>query len=476
MSVTPRRRIRRESRRGLALLVVVASLAALGVTSAATSPSTAVAAPTSVALVGLSRESTAAFCGGLQHDPGVVESDVAVADLTASPRTLEVTTTNDQGRHSVREVAVRPGRVVRLDPAALLGGAQTAVSVVANGGGVAATEAIRGVDGTAVAPCLTQADPSWWLTGGSTARGESFELSVFNPDASEAIVTVSIVTPTTTGYVPVQSFEDVVLNPYQLATLSVHEVAPDQAPISALVQAGRGDVVVYGVGRATKGASSISLMPGSPSPSTDTLLPLLPTGIGVRTQLVVTNPSLSTIVASVRIGVALGCGSRCPALLTESIASDSTVFLRVSSLARERSQDAEGGEVVASAPGLVVLQRVTTSSTQGQLAPVVNPSTVGADHLVLVDPIGSWFDDVGIVNPGATTVTVELATVGASGPMSLGRSVVVGPHSSVAVPGGAVRRAVGGVVLLDATGPIDAVAQVHGANAGSGLLQAVPAN
>jgi hypothetical protein len=465
------------------LALVVAALVALVVVSSTTSSNQpAAAAAQSVALLRLQGESTAAFCGGLEHVPGVVESDVAVADLASTPRTLEVTITNSHGRHSLRAIAVRPGHVVRLDPGHQLPGSLEAVSVVANGGGVAATEAVRGVDGVAVAPCVTETAPTWWVTGGSTHRGSDFELSVFNAAASQTIVTISLDSPSSTGYVALKQFQDIVLNPYQLVGLSVHRVAPNAEPVSALVEASRGDVVVYGDERSTSGATTVSLQPGSPLLSTDTFVPILRSGTGLTTQLLLTNPNTTPVTASVRVGLALGCAS-CTSPFTESIAGDTTVPLNLAALSQYRGKGGHriaaattGGEVVSSSPGLIVLERVATFTTEGESAPLVDPTPLGADHLVLVDPIGSAFRDLGIVNPGATAVRVALSTVGVAGPEPLGRTVVVAAHGSLVVAGRELRGIVGGVLVLTATGPISAMGDVEGALVGSSLLDAVPAN
>ena len=476
MTVARSARTRGETRRVAVVSLTAVVLVALGVVAGSSSAAPGSGPAPSAALVGLTAESVATFCGGLEHVAGIVASDVAVADLAAAPRTLEVTTTDDVGRHSVREVGVSPGRVVHLDPAALLaGGSVDAMSIVASGGGVAASEAIRGVDGTAVAPCLTQAEPTWWLTGGSTVRGQSFVVSIYNPYASQAIVTASYVTPSLTGYESVRSLDQAVLGPYQEVGLSMHDVAPDESPVSVAVQTTAGAVVVYGVQRSTKGKSDVALLAGTPAPSTDTFVPLLHTGAATRSLLALTNTTITPITATVRLGTALGCGPRCPAPLSESVGPDLTTFLNVGSISRAAKASATlGAEVVGDAPGLVVAQRTLTLSSEGQASILADPTGRGADELVLVDPVGSRFDDLGLVNPSGAPVRVELVTVLAHGTRSVHRPVLVLAHSSLAVAGRALHGVVGGVVLVEAQGPVLASADVHGTVPGAGVLVAVP--
>ena len=279
--------------------VLAASLAVLGVVSVRSEPANTPAAPASVATIGLNSESSAFYCGGLEHVQGVVESDVAIADLASTARVVEVTTTNERNEVSLRQVRVEPGRVVHLSPAGLVGGSLEAVSVVSNGGDVAVTEAIRGVDGAAVAPCLTRAATSWWLTGGSTEKGESLVLSVFNPYASSAVFSVTLQTPG--GVAVPQAFQQYVLGPHQLAALSVHAVAPNQSPITTHIVASDGNVVVYGIGRSTQGGASISLLPGTPSTPAVTTFPVANSATGRTTQLLLANPGATPVVTDVRV-------------------------------------------------------------------------------------------------------------------------------------------------------------------------------
>lgn len=469
---TPRSaRQRRDRRRAVLLVAVAGSLALLGVISASTSASVPGSVAASVATVQVGTESSASFCGGLEHDPGVGTSTVAIADLAGVARTAEVTTSNERGRVSQRLIAVRPGHVVHLDPSHLLSGSVEAVSVVAEGGGLAATESVAGPGGTAVAPCLTAGGPSWYLTGGSTERDHSLLVSILNPYATSAQVTVSFLTGL--GFVEPTTYKGLDLGPHHLDVLDVHDVAPDEAPITTEVETTSGNVVVFGVDRSSTGTGSVALVPGAPAPATTATFPLVPNRSDALTRLVLANPGATNVNASVRIDWSPGCASHCAAPLGVAVAAGSTTSLLVAPSSRAPIGVAAAAELTASAPGLVVVQNVRTNSTRGQSAAIDDPSGLGVDRLALLDPTGSGFERVSITNAGDASVAVTLASVGPNG-VRLGRTLEVAAHGVTFVNGRRLDWLVGGELSLLATGPIYATGEVRGAQLGSDLLSAVP--
>jgi hypothetical protein len=474
--VTESRRSRRrfaEPRRPLALVAVAVAVALLTVVSVRHPSSNPVPSRSSVARIVLDAESSAFYCGGLERVAGQVESDVAIADLASTPRVVEVTTTNELNEVSLRQIEVTPGNVVHLSPASLVGGSLEAVSIVASGGDIAATEAIRGVNGTAVAPCLTRAASSWWLTGGSTEKGQSFVLSVFNPYASQAVFSVTL--QTSSGFAVPPSAQGIVLGPHQLAAIDVHRIAPDQSPITTHVDVSDGDVVVYAIGRSTEGASLISLLPGSPAPSNLVSFPVGSSAGSRTTQLVLANPGSTPVVASVRVHAPPACSAHCPAPFYVTLTPGATSTLALSPSTRVPAGTGMATEVAANGAGIVAVQRVIVHSAVGQSAPLDDAARVGAERLVLVNPLATGLDDVGMVNPTSEALHVSLATVSRHGPVAIGRQFTIKPHQSLLLGPGELRGAVDGVLVLVADGPLSASADVRGALGGSGVLVAVPA-
>lgn len=472
MTTPPRAERVRGARGRIAVLVSLAvALVVLGVVSSRTTAPVPAAVPASVATVQVGTESSASFCGGLENDPGFATSTVAIADLSRVARTAEVTTSNEGGHVSQRLVAVRPGRVVHLVPSHLLKGSVEAMSIVAEGGGIAATESVAGPGGTAVAPCLTSGGPSWYLTGGSTERDHSLMVSVLNPFATSAQVTVSFLTGG--GFVEPAAYKGLDLGPHRLDVLDVHDVAPNEAPITTEVTTTSGNVVVFGVSRAATGTGSVALVPGAPAPASTATFPLVPNRSDVTTRLVLANPGPTSVNASVRIDWSPGCAAHCAAPLGLTVAPGSTSSLLVAPSSRAPIGVAAAAALTASPPGLVVVQNVRTSTARGQSAALDDPSGLGADVLVLVDPTRSGFERVSITNDGGASVAVTLESPGVNG-VRLGRTVQVAPHGVTFVNGRRLRWLVGGVLLLVATGPVYATGEVRDALLGSDLLAAAP--
>jgi hypothetical protein len=464
-------RVRRATARAVVLVLLAGALVVLAVVSASTSPAAPVAAPSSAQTVRVGTESSASFCGGLEHRPGIVASEVAIADLAGVPRTLEVTTSNERGRASRRLIAVRPGHVLHLDPSNLLAGSVEAMTIVADGGGVAATESISGAGGTAVAPCVTVASPTWVLTGGSTEEGHSLSISVLNPYATTAQVTVSFLTPA--GFVEPTAYRGLDLAPHQLDVLTVKDVAPKQAPITTDVVTTFGSVVAFAVGRSTSGVASLSLLPGAPAPALAATFPLTPNFAGATSRLVLANLGATTVSATVRTTWSPGCGTHCAAPDAVSVSPGGTTALQVAPSSRAPTGVVVATSLTASPPGLVVVQDVVSPTSGGQSAALDDPSGVGATRLVLVDPTPSRFERVVMANNGDVAVTVTLEAVGPNG-VRVGRSVGVAPHAVTVVNGRRLPRLTGGVLELVATGPIFATGELRGALLGSDLLPAAP--
>jgi len=466
-------RLRRERRRGVVLVVVGAVLAVLAVASSSSSGSSAppaVVAP-SAGAVSVGTESSSLFCGGLEHVAGSISSTVTIADLASAARTLEVTTSNERGRVSLRLVGLRPGHVLRLDPSHLLEGSDEAMTIVADGGGVVASESVSGEGATAVAPCVTEAAPAWYLTGGSTQPGHSLLISVLNPYGVPAQVTVSFLTPG--GFVEPGRYKGLDIGPHRLEVLVVRDVAPSRSQITTDVQATTGGVVVYGVERSTSGATWVSVFPGAPATASSAVFPIAPNTAGATTSLQVANVGTSPLTATVRTAWTPGCGTHCSAPVSLSVGPGETTSLQVAPSSRVPIGVEAAAELVATPPGLVVVQTVTSSATVGQSTALDDPSQSGSERLVLVDPSHSRFTRVSIVNPTASPASVTLETVGPHG-VRVHRTVVVAGGGVTVLNGRRLGWLVGGVLELVATAPIYAAGQVRNALLGSNLLVAAP--
>lgn len=468
-----------EARRIVVLGGLALALGVLGVVSATTAGARPSVVAASVAKVSLSAESSAFYCAGLEHLPGVVDSYVAVADLASTPRIVEITTTNDSQQVDLRQVTVLPGRVFHFTPARLLSGSLQAVSVDANEGGIAVTESIEGVNGAAVAPCLSSTAPEWWVTGGSTEPGSGFVLMVFNPNAFNAVLTVTLSTPS--GSIAPNSYKGILLLPHQFAALAAHAVAPNQAPITANVttlsgsgSTPDGSVVVFGLERSTTSAPVLSLLPASPSASTSMYLPVGASASTVTTKLLLVDPGPAPATATVHVVNPPGCTLHCAAPFVVGLEPGVATPLTVAPSSRVPSGSPYAMSVRASAPGVVAVERVSKDGVTGQSSPVDDPSLQGADHLVLVNPLASGFDAVYVVNTSAAKVRLGLETVGPRGTRSIGKAYNLAANGMIELSAGALGGIVDGVLELVASGPVAASGVVHGGLAGSDVLVAAP--
>jgi len=269
-------------------------------------------------------------------------------------------------------------------------------------------------------------------------------------------------------------YKGLVLEPHQLAALNVRSVAPFAAPITTHVVANQGVLVVYGTERSTNGAASIALLPGTPAPTHVAWFPVGSSASDRTTRIAVTNTSSVAVNAAVRVWAPSGCTPHCPLPFQLTVGPTSTAYVTVAPSTRVPAGTALAAEVVAGVGGVLARQEVTQGYATGANAPIADPGLVRSVRLVLVNPLASGFDDVGMLNPTGAPVTVTLATVAASGPVRIGASYTIAAHNSLVLGPGALRGMVSGVLVLVATGPITASADVHGALRGASVLVGVP--
>src|ERR1019366_6083565 len=130
--------------------------------------------------------------------------------------------------------------------------------------------------------------------------------------------------------------------------------------------------------------------------------------------------------------------------------------------------------VQAGAPGIVVVQRVSSNGATGQSTPIDDPSLEGAGRLVLVNPLANGFDAVNVMNPTTSAVRISLETVTPSGLRMIGKTYGIEANGVIELSAKAIGGIVDGVLEVVATGRVVASGLVHGALVGSGVLVAVP--
>ena len=192
-------------RRALMIALLVAVLVAVGITDRLEARTTTpVAAPSSDALSVLRMtrsahtESSAWFCAGGTGAQGGAPATIVLTNGGGRPvhGTLTAVSASASAASGsgpwagARSVAV----TVPADGQAALGAQQlgttdwVAAAVVLDGGGVAVSESVQSPLGWSMAPCAPSTAANWYFAHGVTSQGGGLILSLFNPDATDAIV------------------------------------------------------------------------------------------------------------------------------------------------------------------------------------------------------------------------------------------------------------------------------------------------
>jgi hypothetical protein len=122
-----------------------------------------------------------------------------------------------------------------------------AVSIETDGGGIGVGESIVGastVGGPVLlsSPCSLAAGPQGYVPTGSTYGGSDVRLSLYDPDATPAVVNVSVSTGTAQTSPP--AFQGLVVPATGLVVLDLHRWVFEQSSLAVTAAAVSGDVVV----------------------------------------------------------------------------------------------------------------------------------------------------------------------------------------------------------------------------------------
>lgn len=471
----PARRAVSGPRRLAVAALVVVGLAAAGAVSSAASARPSGAGVLPDGLVAWPPAASSFFCAALEHIPGVVDSTVAIANLTSQTRVAEVTVSDQNDRVTSRVINVAPGHVVRLHPGTVLRGAVEAVSVLADGGGLAVTEGLTGEAGTAVAPCPSRTSSSWWLTGGSTEQGQTFLVELYNPTHARVVASVRLTDPS--GALPPAAYSGLVLNPYQLRPLVVHVVDPNQAPITVHVLASDGEVVAEGIQRGLGGATSLAVLPGTSAAQRELVVPIASSRWPLRTRLELFDTSQSRgASATVQVlPVPTHCAPNCPVPSPVAVPPNGAIAEYEVPTTSVPIGEPFSLVVRAGAPGVLATEVVAASGSNGQGVPADDAGFVGGTRLVLLDPLRGGFSQVGIVNPDTTAVTVTLETGSSRGLRSIGEPHVVSAGQRLVLSGSELAGLDDNALLvLRSTGPVAAAGLAQDATPGAATLPAEP--
>ena len=161
-------------------------------------------------------------------------------------------------------VAVPAHGTAAINPATGLPAGNNASSFVFAGGGVVVTQVVSGPNGWSTAPCASVTSGSWSFAGGSTTTGDTLTLTLFNPTATGAVVSISFLT--TTGVVTPQAYQGLVVPAGSMVEENVGDFVQAQAAIATSVTALSGSLVSTEFQQWSSGANGgLSLRLGSPA-------------------------------------------------------------------------------------------------------------------------------------------------------------------------------------------------------------------
>lgn len=238
-------------------------------------------------------EATAWYCAeGTSNPGGRADESVFVAnvgDRTVHAR-VSVLTGPDQPP-AVRALDVAPGGMAGLRVANIVASPEPGVLVETAGSPAVVTHSVTGNGDAGLGPCARDASPEWHFAGGTTARGASLWLALFNPFRDDAIVDVQFLT--SGGEIAPGAVQGFVVPGRSRVTVAVHDQALRQDVVATQVSARRGRVVAEQsqVLDGTDGRKGLALSLGAPALGRRWEFPNGSIGPGRTETLVIANPA-----------------------------------------------------------------------------------------------------------------------------------------------------------------------------------------
>jgi hypothetical protein len=333
-------------------------------------------------------------------------------------------------------VTVPPDGQTSVGPAQLGATAVVGAAVVLDGGGVAVAVEVASPLGWAMAPCASSTAQNWYFAHGATAEGSGLLLSLFNPEASNATVDVSLVSQTA-GLLQPAAYQGIDVPPGSLVTENLGDHAADDPSLAAEVSTLAGSVVaaeLESVG--APGSGGLSLTLGAPAPSTNWTFAQSTDLSGGSVAFHVLNPT----GRSAAVSVALGLEGAAAEPLAVRVGPESVSTLATQNLPRIPPNAAYSATFTSLGTGVVVDRQV--SAPTGLPAPVPEDGhapgvAAGRDRWVLpgVLPPGTGAWTLAISNVGARPATVRIESAGGEPvagqpPRSalVGSPLVIGPN------------------------------------------------
>ncbi len=416
-------------RRALMIAVLVAVLIGSGIADHLVARTGASAQAPSVSALSAARltpvagtESSAWFCAGGTGPQGATPMTIALTN--AGRRTVHGTLT---AVSAPAPGAAIPGpwaggRTVALtvpgDGQVSVGAAQlgttgvVAAAVVLDGGGVAVSESVQSAQGWSMAPSAASTASNWFFAHGATAQGGGLVLSLFNPDATDAVVDIALVS-STAGYLAPAAYQGIDVPPGTVLTENIGDHAASDGAVATEVSTLSGAIVASETQvRGTPGDGGASLILGSPATASRWVFPQS-TGIpGGTVAFHVLNPSTTPAEVSVAVGLSQGAGAEPLAL---HVPAQSLVTLSAEGQTRIPTGVPYSLTFTSTGPGIVVSRTVTAPT--GSPAPIPEigdtPGVPGGAKRWLLPAVvapGTEAWGLAVVDLGTASATVHITT------------------------------------------------------------------
>jgi hypothetical protein len=397
------------------ILAVVVGLVALAVVvqdrrddparAVATEAPTPIVAPAGVL-------STAWYCaaGGPDQtlvitNAGTAPAQVVVTVMASLEIAVPATRPVDVPAASTVRLAVRDVAAVN-EPGVLVEALAGEVSV-AHEIGVAASDGQPG--DAAVAPCASEPGPSWYFAAGSTERGATDHVVLFNPFADDATVDLTILTPN--GPEKPGAVQAVPVPHQSRVTVALEEVSLRQPVVGVAVTARRGRIVAEQVQQhdGSEGRVGVALVPGVARPTERATFPDAFWSPGGSETLVVANPADVTAIATVSLAVTTGDA---PVPSELRVPPGTVVTLNLSEIV---AVDVHHAVVVDAAGAATVVAALVVTTTPRPVPPeettTTPPATAPPPETTTSGPTATVAATTAV---GETTTTAVAATTGAA--------------------------------------------------------------
>ncbi len=206
---------------------------------------------------------------------------------------------------AISKVAVSGNSIDKMSISSFSNANAGGVGVVANGGEVAVAVELSTPQGTVAAPCQATPGFYWVLQDGATTQGTHFNVAIFNPLQTTAVLDIRLLSPS--GITDLGTLQGVVVRPGGTFGVDLSRQFPDHQNVVVEVRARSGSIVVSGLSE-TQSSTGVgaSLLLGVDRPSSQWYIPNLTNSPGVSTKLVIFNPSTSIASANVAVLGSLG--------------------------------------------------------------------------------------------------------------------------------------------------------------------------